>query len=115
MPVRVSNLARNQRALTVPIDGETLTISYLPGRLTPAAEDELRAKIDDQRGGPALASLLAEMVAGWDLTNDDGSAYPIDEPHLRELPTSFLAVVATAITEDMRPNGPSAVTSGAGS
>ena len=112
--MRLSHVTQDRRTLPIPVSGETLTIVYRPSSLTPEQEDKLREQLADQRGGPALAALLAEMLVSWDLTDDSDTAYAVDEPTLRQLPTTFLATLATAITEDMRPNPTSAGISGAG-
>ena len=104
MPVRISHLVKDRRTLAIPIDGETLLVTYLPSKLTPTSEDRLSERLKDQRGGAALAGLLAEMLASWDLTDDDGKVLPTNEKTLATLPTTFLSTVATAITEDLRPN-----------
>jgi len=115
MPVRVGNLVRDRRTVTMPIGDESLTITYQPSGITPDTEDKLREYAADQRGGAMLVALLVDCLVEWDLLDDRGKPLPITADSLRKLPTIFLAQVAQAITEDMRPNLPSAGTSGAGS
>lgn len=115
MPVRVSNLVRDRRTIQVPVGDEALTITYRPGGITPATEGRLREYSDDQRGGAALVALLADCLVEWDLLDDEGQPLPLDTKTLSQLPVIFLGHLAQAITEDMRPNLPSAGNSGAGS
>ena len=114
MPVRISNLVRDRRTVTIPIDDDVVTITYRPGGFTPETEDRLRQYADDQRGGAALVALLADCLIEWDLVDDDGRPLKPTAENLRRLPTVFLSQVAQAIAEDMRPNLPIAGSSGAG-
>ncbi len=115
MPIRISNLVRDRRMVTIPIDDETVTITYRPGGFTPETEDRLRTFADDQRGGAALVALLADCLIDWDVLDDDGKPLRPTAENLRRLPMVFLSQVAQAIAEDMRPNLSSAGNSGAGS
>lgn len=114
MPVRVGNLVRDRRTVNIPVGDDTLTITYKPSGITPETEDRLREYAADQRGGAMLVTLLADCLVEWDLLDDRGKPLPVKADSLRQLPTVFLAQVAQAITEDMRPNPPSAGGSGAG-
>lgn len=115
--VRLSELARNRRTVEVPVgDGDDVVkITYRPGGITPQTEERLHKAIDEQRGGAALVALFADCLIEWDIVDDDGQPLPVTEETLRHLPTVFLAQMAQAITEDMRPNPRSAGSSGAGS
>ncbi len=115
MPVRIGNLVRDRRTVTIPIDDETITITYRPGGFTPDTEDRLREYADDQRGGAALVAMLADVLVEWDVLDDDGKPLRPTAENLRRLPTMFLGQVAQVIAEDMRPNPQSAGVSGAGS
>lgn len=115
MPLRLSQLRADMRSVTLDIEGESLTITYRPSAITPEAEDQLRDLSGQARPGAALAELLANLIAGWDLFGDDEQPLPITPETLRRLPTAFLASAMQAIAEDIRPNGRSAATSGAGS
>lgn len=115
MGVRVSHLVRDQRVITLPLDGETVVITYRPGGLTPETEDRLREYADDQRGGAMLVAWLADVLVEWDVLDDTGQPLAPTAGNLRRLPTVFLAQVARAIAEDMRPNPQSGGLSAAGS
>ncbi len=115
MPVRVGNLVRDRRTVTIPVGDESLTITYKPSGITPETEDRLREYAADQRGGAMLVALLADCLVEWDLLDDRGKPLPVNAETLRQLPMVFLTQLVQAITEDMRPNLPSAGGSGAGS
>jgi len=89
-------------------------VTYRPGGFTPETEARLRQYADDQRGGAALVALLVDCLVEWDLLDEKGKPLPINAKALSSLPTLFLSRVVQAITEDMRPNLPSAGPSGAG-
>lgn len=115
MPVSIAHLVQDRRTITVPVGDESLTITYRPGGFTPETEARLRQYADDQRGGAALVALLADCLVEWDLVDEKGKPLPINAKTLSGLPVLFLTQLAQAITEDMRPNLPSAGDSGAGS
>jgi len=114
MPVSITHLVRDRRTVTVPVGDESLTVTYRPGGFTPETEARLRQYADDQRGGAALVALLADCLVEWDLLDEAGKPLPINAKALSSLPTLFLSQVVQAISEDMRPNPPSAGASGAG-
>lgn len=113
MGIRISQLVSDQRTVSVPVDGEQVSVTYRPGGFTPETEDRLHQHEEDQRGGAALVELLEGCLTSWDLEGDDGQALPVDAAQLRTLPIRFLGQVVKAIAEDMSPNATSAGTSGA--
>lgn len=92
--MKLSDLKAATKKLTVPLGGEVLTISYRPGAITLSA-----AYSDD------IAQVLSQVLAGWDLEDDDGKTYPTTREALMNLPIDFLARVVRAILEDAAPNG----------
>lgn len=102
--MKISDLRKGQRTLAVDLDGETLTLTYRTGAVTPATHDQALDLVEKQRVGAALARSLSLSLLSWDLTDDNGAPYPVTEEALRELPVSFLDKVFTAIQEDLVPN-----------
>lgn len=102
--MKISHLLKGQRPLTVDLDGEKLTLTYRTGAVTPATHDQALDLVEKQRVGAALAKSLSLSLLSWDLTDEEGNAYPVAEESLRLLPVSFLDKVFTAIQEDLVPN-----------
>lgn len=107
MPVRLSDLMRDSRTITVPVGDDVLTVTYRPSGITPETEERLAKLGQDQRLGASMIALLSETLAGWDLVDDKGKTLPITEAQLRKLPMRFLGDLVRAMTEDMRPNSSS--------
>lgn len=113
MPIRLSELMRDTRTLTLTVGEDTLTVTYRPGGITPETEDRLESLAQEQRVGQSLIALLLDTLTGWDITDDKGKALPVTEAQLRRLPLALLGQLVRAITEDMRPNALSGGTSAA--
>lgn len=103
-------------------EGETYNLKFHAIRYTPALVSELAgvtklAELDGDwqalmEGGAArmqllgvtapaalvsLGKVLVRLVSWWDLTEEDGSMYPITEESLANLPFTFLVEVLGAI------------------
>lgn len=102
--MRLSDLAKDRRTVTVTVSGGSVNVTYRPAGITPEVEDGLRAMIAEQRVGATLVAMLAGILVDWDLQDDDGAMYPIDADGLRRLPMQFLAAVAQAISGNIGPN-----------
>ncbi len=113
--MKISELMRDRRTVIIPVGDDDVAITYRPAGLTPETEENLTKYANDQRGGAALVAFLADCLVEWDITDDSGKPLPINTKTLSKLPIVFLGQVVSAISEDMRPNPPSAVTYGAGS
>ena len=96
MPISVSELQKNVRTLTVDYDGETVTISYRPGVITPATSDEFNKQ--------AAVEQLESLLVSWDLLDEKEKTLPVSKELLDALPARFLAHLMSAIMGDMRPN-----------
>lgn len=102
---KLAQILRDQRAVQVDLgDGETLNVTYRPGAVTPAQHDATIDLVERGRGPAALARSLADSLLTWDLTDDNDAPYPLDEAHLRELPSGFLRKIFDAIQSDLGPN-----------
>lgn len=102
--MKLSQLLRDERSVTLDVDGESLPITYRPSGITPETEEAFLGGTERNRSGGAMASLLSDVLVSWGLEGEDGEPYPIDEDSLRRLPIPFLGDVLGAIFEDMRPN-----------
>lgn len=91
-------------------DGETMDVTYDPSVLTPNAIKALANEND----ATVLASLLSVMILDWDLFNDDGSKYPLEEEAVGDLPLAFLADLFGQIQKDAEPSGEASASSDAG-
>lgn len=113
--MRLSHVLADERNVTIEIDGEKLAVTYRPSSFTPEVEDAFLSTMDNRRSGNAMAQVLAGMLVGWDLQDEQGSVYPTTEAELRKLPMLFLGQVVEAIMEDIRPNARKRSSSNGGS
>lgn len=113
--MRVGQLVKDARTVQVDVEGEPLSVTYRPSEITPATEAAMMDQVDGSRAGGGLCKLLTKVLIGWELVGDDDKPYPTTEAALRKLPIAFLGMVVKGITDDMRPNPPSAATSNGGS
>lgn len=110
MPISLADLTRKTRTVVVDFDGDTINVTYAPGRLTPGVESRLTQANEDGRPASGVADELARLLLSWDIMGDDGAPAPITSDLLHELPTALLLRIVAAIGEDSRPNAQSAVT-----
>lgn len=97
-------------------DGDSLTVTYRPGAFTPAFEDGMRAAVE-AKDPSALAKMVVALIIEWDLFEDDKQTrkVPLTIERIQTIPMLVLTPMLEMVGEDMRPNSPSAVPSGAGS
>lgn len=121
--------ALKARTLTVPVvvpgsDGEpdeTVQLTYRPGSLTMELWEDLKVISEDPSGADIQAIrvfLMSDedpLIVGWDLEEEDGSAYPCDGEHLSKLPLDFLGMMVDAIGSSALPNQSRGGTLGDGS
>lgn len=111
MPITLERLAAGTpRTVAVSYEGETVNITYKPGRITPAVEARLNQAALDNRPAEGLAAELASIITTWDITDEKGKPEPVTEGLLRDLPTRFLVACVQAVGDDIRPNAQSAAT-----
>ena len=108
MPIRLSQVGKQQKTATVAYDGETVDIVYRPGAFTPRVEARINEAQKDSTVSQELAQILSEVIISWDVLDDDGQPLPPTIDLLMDLPLAFLSAVSVGIGEDMRPEGQSA-------
>lgn len=117
MPISLSEIQSKTRTVTVDVaEAGSLQVTYRPSVYTPSFESQINRYIAE-RNTNVLGWMLSELVQEWDLYEDDEMQVPVPlEPErLSTLPIRVLGAISEAITGDMRPNRPSAGTSGGGS
>lgn len=96
--------------MAVAYDGETINVTYYPGKLTPATESRLNKANEDNRPAAGVAAELALIMEAWDVLDEKGKPEPVTAALLAEMPTRLLLAIVSAIGTDARPNAVSAAT-----
>lgn len=109
--MRLSQILSDRKIVQIGIGDDALNVTYRPQAITPETLDRMTAAND--KPGAAIVETVVEMVADWDLTDDDGSPYPLTIKDVRRLPVSFLSTIVKEITDDLNPNAGKRKTSGA--
>lgn len=108
MPISLADLTRATRTVAVEYDGHTVNLTYTPGKLTPAVEARLNDANEHNRPASGVADELAQIIVGWDVTDEKGKPVEVTTELLHEFPTRFLLACVQAIGSDARPNAQSA-------
>lgn len=92
-----------------------LHVTYRPAVITPRFQKAMVAAMtaNDVDGG--LLWPMSELIAEWDLTDDDGAPIPTTPDGLAEVPVRGLMAILEAITGNEAPNRQSAEPSRNGS
>lgn len=110
MPITLTKIANDTASVTFPYSGESVTVEYLPSKVTEKTFKQLQVfsqisdvTIIDSFG--ALNDMLVSLVKSWDVFEDDGQQvmFPLSVDRLPELPIMFRATVLKAILGDIRP------------
>lgn len=114
MAVRLTDLVREQRTVTVDVRGQVFDVVYRPGAMTP----QLGASLDEDEDAP-IAAILSGILLRWDIFDDSAAdesgnpgRVPVDYETLRTMPSELLAKVQRAILEDIFGSKNSSATSG---
>lgn len=102
MAVTLSKLAAGEeRTASVELlTGESFEVRYNANAIT----GDLVQRADEEKSVRMLATILAEVLTGWDvLESDDGPALPITHEVLMGMPVAVLAKIFTSITEAQQP------------
>lgn len=92
MAIKLSDIQKKTKSLSLSFQGETLHLDYKINVVTPAFLDE---KLD-------LKNQLVQSIASWDLEDDEGKMSEISVETFDQLPVQFQIDLMTAITEDMK-------------
>jgi hypothetical protein len=111
MALTLSKIANNTSTVTIAVDGEQLTITYYPSRVTEKTFAELQSFAnmsetkDVAAGFASLNDILARLIKSWDLYEDDEQTvmYPLTAERLAELPIILRTQIIWAVMGDIRP------------
>lgn len=106
MPIKIGSLQGEKRPLTVPYNDDEVNLHYWPAVYTADYEDRVLSLTQTERNAGALALMLFELIADWDVTEDDGTPYALTLENLRIVPGTFLSPLFEAIMEDARKHNP---------
>ena len=101
MPITLANMATKEASLVItggPLGEDSINLVYYPNRISTKAIAQLESGLD------GLNLTLSQIIKTWDVTNEDGSMYPLDPDSLSILGIPVLAHISQSIAEDIRPN-----------
>lgn len=104
VPIRLSALTADRRPLRVAFGDDALNLTYKPSAVN--AVQEARELEEREKGLhlAAQARSLAEIIASWDLQDDDGQPVPVSAAVVGALGLDFTSKVTRAILADLLPN-----------
>lgn len=117
MPITVSQMASNEATLQFEYQGQSVSVTYFPGRITEKvlpglnAIDAIQPADDEQTvlgKFQAYNTALCSIIKSWDAQEDDGNMFPLDPIRLSELDIAFRRRVLNEIMNDIRPNSQAA-------
>lgn len=105
MPIKLGKVNGPTREVSVDFDGEALTLTYNPGKLTP----KLMARMNEgvaEKDMTAAASFFATVCDKWDVVEDDGKTpVPLTAESVEELlSVEAMSKIVTALVEAQSPN-----------
>lgn len=113
--MKVSTLKSRTSRIWVEVPGngddtEKIWVDYRPGNLTLEVSEKIRkASLDSEN--EAVFVLLENLLAGWDLEDDNGAPLGVKAKDIKKVPLSFIGDIMLKIEEDGRPNPMRGVTS----
>lgn len=103
MGIRLSDLRADVRTIDVDFEGHVIEVSYEPSKYTAHVEDRLQQANESGRPTVGMVRVLAGMLTGWEILDDDGDVLPIEEDVIgRQVPGQVIDAIANAIIEDMQ-------------
>lgn len=102
MPLNLATLAEKTVVLSIPFGDETIKAEYRPYKMTPKFR-ALLIQLDKGIGEDqktAVAEMLSQMLAGWDVVNNN-EPYPPTYDNLVEVPIELLSAAADAVWADL--------------
>lgn len=111
---KLTNLAGSApRPVKVEWEGPVVEVIYRRDRLTGAVADRAMMAPEPEQVR-RTAETLAELLEGWDITDDDEQPLPITVENLLALPVALLTATMLALGQDSRPDPTSAGSFGNG-
>lgn len=101
MPIRLSDLKKDQRTCTVEFGEESAEVVYRPSAYTAELETGIQEATERNMPGKLLATILEAMISHWAVIGEDGQELAPTAENLSKLPIEFLAEVVRVITEDI--------------
>lgn len=114
MPIRLTDLQRDEREFEFEFNGETMQVTYQPSAYTPATEDEMQAAFESGRPANGLARILSHVILDWELM-DGEERLPVEIAVLTRLPNEFLVALSNAVVADQQEDRDTLKNSGGGS
>lgn len=134
MPIRLADIYKDSKTVTFEYDNEKVTVEYRHKKLTPVNRVALMAGSeffherkpaakpskgrkgqdtgqdnglpwrDVMDGNERYYGLLAEILVGWDVLDEEGQPLPVTVEWLEMLPQDFLSEMIAALITDGRAN-----------
>jgi hypothetical protein len=112
MGVTLAQIASNTASVTITggtlAKGQSLNVTYYPGRITetavlaPTGLSNMTPETAPDKF-KAFNEMLASLVQSWDLVGLDDQPFPVDPSRFPELPFAFRMQIYTAMMRDIRP------------
>lgn len=116
MGIRASHMRDKVRTVEVEWEDETLEVGIRPGRYTGALMERIQEATREGERAEAsgdmdaaraavqiVADTTAEVIAWWDVLDDEGNRLPVDADTLNMLPLTFVQHVMAKAGEAVRP------------
>jgi hypothetical protein len=103
MGIKKSATVGATRTAVLEWEGESFTVVYAPGTVTPNSLADLRSRAVTDGEDMALLTFLADVLVSWEVTEDDGTPIEPTVVNLGGFPIGFLAHVLEGIQEDIQP------------
>ncbi len=112
--MNLSDLQKESVRFEAAVDGGKITGRFRPRAYTPRVEQLVIGARESRSPASSLAEALSLLLVSWDLTGDDGKAYPTSSEALHDVPVVVLGDVFRAIAGAMNPKATSGEPSGDG-
>jgi hypothetical protein len=97
----ISNLTRSRATqATIDVAGEPVTIVFDAAKITPGWRREVLTSDDPL----AIPSALAGLILQWDVTDDDGAAFPPTGENLARFDFVVLGTILETLIESAQPS-----------
>lgn len=115
MPIKIADLRKETRPVSMEWEGETVNLKYRPGAVTAQMQMSAAgiATVGDKADliveyvGDYVES-MALLIAEWDVMGEDSKPLPITVDNLRQMTLPFLFAIFGAIMGAYNPNARSA-------